>query len=62
MHAYIYIHAYTHTQQHTPDSLMLSLFLFCLSPLTFHNVFYIKIKEEGGSKSLKTEVKEDADL
>lgn len=48
------MHTYTETH-------MLRLPLFCLSSLTFHNVFYIKIKE-GSSKSLKKEVREESDL
>lgn len=60
MHKYIYIHACTHAR--TLDSLMLSFLLCCFSSLTFHNVFYIKIKEEGGGKGLKTEMEKDADF
>ena len=39
------MHAYTETH---PTLSCSRFFLRCLSPLTFHNVLYIKIKEEGG--------------
>lgn len=42
-HAQIYTRMHTH--RGTDPTLMLLLLLSCLSSLTFHNVFYIKIKE-----------------
>lgn len=59
-HAGVHVCTHTHIETRTP-TLMLPLLLFCLSSLTFHNVFYIKIKE-GSRKSLKKEVKEESDL
>lgn len=58
-HAQTYIHIHARTCARSSLALSCSCFFIlpCISSLTFHNVFYIKIREDEGGEGLKSEVK-----